>query len=321
MVPASSVWISATRFAANGARRKARAPASRRSASSTAAPETASGMILTVATMRPASTGSYAPSVASVMPGSTALTASTTARSGRNSPASPAKKLTRPVAAGPAADPAASQRLGEPRRRLVLGHVAGLEPGGDDAAVPGLGAAPRRRRPEGSCPSSGGARRPSANARGSRLPPPRPRPRRRSCRLGLATPLGEHLALAEGFDDRGEDGDGDLARRRGADVGADRRLDPVDRDLRDARRLQPLDAPCMRLPAAKRADVEAAGPERRDQRPVVDLRVVGDDAERGIGVERAAPSGHPPAIRRGGRRPGKRSGVAKAVRGSMISMS
>ena len=36
----------------------------------------------------------------------------------------------------------------------------------------------------------------------------------------------------------------------------------------------------MGLPAAERADIEAAGGERRDERAVVDLRVVGERGER-----------------------------------------
>ena len=84
---------------------------------------------------------------------------------------------------------------------------------------------------------------------------------------------------------------------------------------------QPLDAPRMRLPRAERADVEALRLQRRSERGIVDLRIVGQrDEARCSGRARAAAMPRP-AIRRGPCTSGNRSGVAKAVRGSMIVMS
>ena len=70
-------------------------------ASASAGPATASGMILTVATMSPAFTGLRSFRQAKVMAGSTRFSASTPAASTRKSPAAAAKMLTRPVAASP----------------------------------------------------------------------------------------------------------------------------------------------------------------------------------------------------------------------------
>ena len=71
----------------------------------------------------------------------------------------------------------------------------------------------------------------------------------------FAAPLGEHLALAERFDDRGHDGDGDLAGCRRADIGTDRSVDPPDDRFGDARLAQPFDAPLMGFSASERAAV------------------------------------------------------------------
>ena len=61
---------------------RARAPAA-----ATTGPGSANGMIFTVATMRPASTGANSGSVATVSPGSRRFSASTPARSTTRSPA------------------------------------------------------------------------------------------------------------------------------------------------------------------------------------------------------------------------------------------
>ena len=43
----------------------------------------------------------------------------------------------------------------------------------------------------------------------------------------------------------------------------------------------------MGFPAAKRSNIEAAGLKRGLQREIVDLRIMGDRRNRGIGIERA----------------------------------
>ena len=53
-----------------------------------------------------------------------------------------------------------------------------------------------------------------------------------------------------------------------------------------ARRQQPFDALGVRLAAAQRADIEAAGIKRGLQREIVDLRIVGERSDRGVAVER-----------------------------------
>ena len=98
------------------------------------------------------------------------------------------------------------------------------------------------------------------------------------------------------------------------------RVDALDRRLAEARGLQPLDAARMRLPRAERADVEALGLERGVERRIVDLRIVGQRQQGGVAVEPergSASSGHSAQTGTSG----KRSGVAKAVRGSTIVMS
>ena len=74
------------------------------------------------------------------------------------------------------------------------------------------------------------------------------------------------------------------------------------------------------LPRSERADVEAVRLQRDDQRRVVDLGIVGQEADRGVAVRgeaASASSGHSATTGVSG----KRSGVAKAVRGSMTVTS
>ena len=84
---------------------------------------------------------------------------------------------------------------------------------------------------------------------------------------------------------------------------------------------QPLDPLGMVFLRAERADIEALALERGLQRRIVDLRIMGQRRERRVAVERRAAAARPPAIPRAAAHPGKRSGVAKAVRGSMIVTS
>ena len=81
----------------------------------------------------------------------------------------------------------------------------------------------------------------------------------------------------------GQHRDRDLGRAGRADVDADRRMDAVDLVGASAEREQPLDALGVRLAAAERADIEAAGVERGLQREIVDLRIVGERGHRGVG--------------------------------------
>jgi len=46
--------------------------------------------------------------------------------------------------------------------------------------------------------------------------------------------------------------------------------------LANARRLQPLQPPAMRLPRAERADIKAVALQRVDQRRIVDLGIMRD---------------------------------------------
>ena len=116
--------------------------------------------------------------------------------------------------------------------------------------------------------------------------------------LGVAAPR-ERKRL----DDLRQHRDGDLGRDCGADVEPDRRVDAGDlvrtRAGIASRRSTRLR---MRLAAAERADIEAAGLERRLQREIVDLRIMGERGQRGIGIERpvasARSSGHSAMQRR-----------------------
>ena len=75
----------------------------------------------------------------------------------------------------------------------------------------------------------------------------------------------------------------------------------------------------MGFARAERPDIEAPRPERGDQGGIVDLRVVGQGRHGAVAVEGRdrARRRRRPAIRATRSMPGKRSGVAKAVRGSM----
>ena len=65
-----------------------------------------------------------------------------------------------------------------------------------------------------------------------------------------------------GARDLAHDRDRDLGRRHRADVEPDRRMDARERGVGDALRLQPLEAPAMRLLRAERADIEAIARQR-----------------------------------------------------------
>ncbi len=90
-----------------------------------------------VATISPAATGVASGSVATVTASSTAFSASMRARSARSRPGDAATRLTRPVAARLIRNPGPEQGGGDPARRRVLRHVAGLQPGGDHRVQPG----------------------------------------------------------------------------------------------------------------------------------------------------------------------------------------
>ena len=99
-MPASRVWMSATRNPRKGTTLKIGAAASRVQAS-TASRRTANGMILTVATMSLGLTTASPGKVASVIVSSTRLKRSTEAASTTQRPATSAWKLARPVKARP----------------------------------------------------------------------------------------------------------------------------------------------------------------------------------------------------------------------------
>jgi len=90
----SVVATSPTFSPRNGATRMVSPTAS---ATASLARSTAKGMILTVPTIRPASTGANSGSVAKVIAGSMRLSASTLARSITSTPAASAWRLDRPV--------------------------------------------------------------------------------------------------------------------------------------------------------------------------------------------------------------------------------
>ena len=106
--------------------------------------------------------------------------------------------------------------------------------------------------------------------------------------------------------------DSDLGRARCADVQADRRMDAGDLARPCAERQKPLDALGVRLAAAQRADIEAAGIKRGLQREIVDLRIVRHGGQCAIAVERSALQHDPRAIRHGVRTSGKRSARGKS---------
>ena len=83
----------------------------------------------------------------------------------------------------------------------------------------------------------------------------------------------------------------DLGRRDRPDVEPDRRMDAGEVRLAEAARGQPLDPALVRLPRPEGADIEALRLQRRLERRVVDLRVVGERQERGVAVEAEARQG------------------------------
>ena len=76
------------------------------------------------------------------------------------------------------------------------------------------------------------------------------------------------------LDDLAQDRHGDLGRRLGADVEADRAVDAGELLVGDAGLGQPLLALGMGAPAAQRADIEGIRLERRLERRIVELGIV-----------------------------------------------
>ena len=70
------------------------------------------------------------------------------------------------------------------------------------------------------------------------------------------------------------------------------------RRLVEALRAHPLEPPGVRLRRPERADVEAIASERDRERRVVDLRIVGEQADRGVAVGRLRLRAARPAIAR-----------------------
>ncbi|CCV13370.1 hypothetical protein MESS4_550043 [Mesorhizobium sp. STM 4661] len=95
-------------------------------------------------------------------------------------------------------------------------------------------------------------------------------------------------ARAEGVNRLREDGDGDLSRACGTNIEADRRVDAGDLIGGGAQGQQALDALGVCLAAAERTDIETVGVERRLQREIVDLRIMGDSGKRRVAIQRLA---------------------------------
>src|SRR5690606_34519618 len=109
------------------------------------------------------------------------------------------------------------------------------------------------------------------HGRASRLRLPPPALARISCRFAFRPAFAGHAARAERTHHLRQHRNGDLGGARSAYVEADRCGDALDLLRLRAEGEQTLDALGMRLPAAQRADVEAARVERGLQREIVDL--------------------------------------------------
>ena len=132
-MPGSRVEISATCLGWNGAIRIAGLVASRFSTAATPASGAAKGMILMVASIWPASTLAKGASEASVIASSTALASWMASVSISASPCCLRIEIGPAGEGGADADMVtAARRLGDARRRLVFGHIAGFEPGDGD---------------------------------------------------------------------------------------------------------------------------------------------------------------------------------------------
>ena len=89
-------------------------------------------------------------------------------------------------------------------------------------------------------------------------------------------------------DDLAEDRDRDLGRRDGADIEPDRSMDACEIPLAEPGGGEALHPPAVGFLRTERPDIEAIGFEGRDQRRVVQLRVVGEGHHRRaeIGLQR-----------------------------------
>src|SRR5579883_1718993 len=92
-------------------------------------------------------------------------------------------------------------------------------------------------------------------------------------------------AAGTDFDDLAEDRDGNLGRRLGADIEADRPMDAGEHLVADADLGQPLLALGVGALAAQRADIEDVRLQRRLERRVVQLGVMRERDDRGRCVE------------------------------------
>ena len=89
-------------------------------------------------------------------------------------------------------------------------------------------------------------------------------------------------------DDLGEDRDRRLRRCARAHIEPAWGVDPGDRGILQSGLQQPLDPPLLGAAAAERAHIPGAARQRRDQRRLVELGVVGEDEDDVAGGERAA---------------------------------
>src|SRR6266851_1238454 len=282
--PGSRVWISVASVGISGATRSSLPPSAAMAAQrSTSARLTPNGTILIVATICFGSTSAKGVNVARVTASSTRLKSSSRARSTTQRPRVSAKRLARPVKA-----------------------VATL------TLAPATASA--RRPAAASSPSSSAASRAAtivvspASARAATSSALRTRPLR-SARPGSLTlcariaPTASATAIspnvmpmpsrrlapleaidAQGGGDLREDRDGDLGRRQGADIEADRTVDAREVGRSEACLGQALAARGVGFARAQRADIEGLRAQGGGQRGIVELGIVRQSDDRGAAV-------------------------------------
>ena len=113
-------------------------------------------------------------------------------------------------------------------------------------------------------------------------------------------------------DDLAHDRQRGLLGGQRAEVEPDRRRDALELGLLDALGQQPLAPLGLRAARAHGADVAGVRAQRQHERGVVELRVVGEDGDRGRPVDAAELVRTPPPATR--RRPPRRRGSARAAR-------
>src|ERR1700730_4449383 len=131
----------------------------------------------------------------------------------------------------------------------------------------------RHRRATVPAPFSAPLSGASGWARGSPLRPRRLGPRRTSPRL-------RRLAVTQDLGHLGSDRDRHFGRRHRADCKSDRPVDASKIIIAEAQFLEPRTTPGVVAARAESADVEAVRTQRRGQRRVVDLRVMGQGHDR-----------------------------------------